>query len=669
MKKTVKIFLASSLVEFKEERLELENFIRNVSDRYEEKYQIKLQPLLCENFDPVMANGRKQEEYNEMIRGCDFCFFVFFTRAGEYTVEEFKVAYQQFSQNGKPKIYTYFKELGDASAEQSLLDFMELLDKKLGHYYNPFAHLDTLKLRILLCVHLLEMDFVCIETKDNTCFVDGQAVLGLENVAEFHNNTDLQNVQQELLQAEQQCAALKDGDDLTAYEDALLNRRHLRQKADNLRKRIFECSLGILRDTVYGTVSERQLTAFRCLEKGDLQGALDTLRLADMQNDFLQEQKAIEDTRRASVTKFLQEIKMRIRLLAIQYDHRKGFHDMEEAFLTAIPLVIQEETELDILFAYMDFLQCYKEDYPAAIAAGEQLRTLYQKVNADNHLRVALYDALTSLYQTISDNKTALQYHLLATQTLEQLYSKDILRYGATLAESYRSLAFDYQKSKNAKKYALYFCKAIDVLKTLYAVKPSVGVADDLINNYNDLGLYYNGKRRYKKGEKFFMTAIDLHDTLLTEPCHPAHETILCVYANLLALYNNHPRLDTRHRFKQIHILSKHIALLEGLQNGSLVALSRSWGFDNDTFRDSTNIATDAPLKLYADMLPEEQKPIPFGAQWAFALSQSYTDYGYYTKNVQKYFKKAYDLVMQYPDDPLCQRKAESLKEWVSYFN
>ena len=49
--KKINIFLASSIIELVSERMAIENFIRNVSDKFEEAYNIKLQPLLCENFD------------------------------------------------------------------------------------------------------------------------------------------------------------------------------------------------------------------------------------------------------------------------------------------------------------------------------------------------------------------------------------------------------------------------------------------------------------------------------------------------------------------------------------------------------------------------------------------------------------------------------------------
>lgn len=657
MKKIIKIFIASSLVELQTERMELENFIRNVSDRCEEKYQIKLQPLLCEHFDPALAKGRKQEEYNQMIRECDFCFFIFFTKAGEYTVEEFKVAYQQFAQTDKPKIYTYFKELGPDTAQQSLLDFMQLLGKTLEHYYNTFAHLDTLKLRVLLCISLLEMDFLFIETKDNVCLVDGEAVLCLDNVAEFHNNKDLQDIRRELLAAEQQCAALKDSEDTIAYATACKKCRELRKKAEEQCKSIFDLSLGIMRDTVYGTVTERQLKAFGCLEKGDLQGALNTLCLADMKNDFLQEQKMIEDARRTSVTKFLREIKTRIRLLAIDYQDKNRFAEMEKAFLEAVPLALQEKAELDILSAYIDFLQLVKCDYRTAADMGEQLCAVYDAVNADDHTRLALYEKLESVYNNVPDKKADV-YRTRAIQVLEKLYAKDRLCYGAVLAEKYRGVAIDCHKNKKEKQAKFYFEKAIEILEDLAKYKP-LDFADDLINLYNELALFFADRRAYRRSEKTFIKAVTLYETLQIEQPHTLHEIILAVLHNLATLYKKCRRFK-----KERACVAKRIALLERLESSSLVALVREWHINNDAFKNAANISGDSPLKILPDLLPEQQEPI-LPCEYANKLIDAYIQYGFLAKEVRKFLQKAYAVAVRYPKDERCQKMAQELRPWA----
>ena len=111
MERVIKIFIGSSIKEFERERESIENFIYRISRNFEKSYKISVEPLLCETFDDAYSQIRKQEEYNEKVRDSDFSFFLFFTKAGEFTREEFEVARKAFEESGRPKIYTYFKVL------------------------------------------------------------------------------------------------------------------------------------------------------------------------------------------------------------------------------------------------------------------------------------------------------------------------------------------------------------------------------------------------------------------------------------------------------------------------------------------------------------------------------------------------------------------------------
>lgn len=99
--------------------------------------------------------------------------FIFFTKAGEYTREEFEVARKKFEETGKPKIYTYFRVINDETDEQSLCDFMNELDKVFGYYYGIFEHIDTVKLKILLSLKLQGIDIFEIKSKNGNCMIDG----------------------------------------------------------------------------------------------------------------------------------------------------------------------------------------------------------------------------------------------------------------------------------------------------------------------------------------------------------------------------------------------------------------------------------------------------------------------------------------------------------------
>ena len=257
--KKIKIFLASSIVEFARERDELELFIRNVSDRFEDSYDTKIIPLRCENVDNCVTAEGKQEEFNQLIRESEMCFFIFFTRVGEITRQEFDVAFKQLVENPnrKPQIYVYFKTIPDGvTADSSVRDFMHTIDEVYKHYYSNFSNIDTIKLRILLNLKMQEMDFVKVEVKGDKCLVDNVDVLSLDNVSEFANSKELSALNTELKQVEEQYLQMKPIYKQGGFDEAFrreyvrisARRQYLKETIDKLKQSIFELSLNLSRD-------------------------------------------------------------------------------------------------------------------------------------------------------------------------------------------------------------------------------------------------------------------------------------------------------------------------------------------------------------------------------------------------------------------------------------
>lgn len=356
----------------------IENFIRNVSDQFEENYDVKIQPLLCENFDDAYSKTRKQEEYNEKIRDSELCFFIFFTKAGEYTREEFEVARKKFEETGKPKIYTYFKVIKDEKVEQSLYDFMNELDNTFGHYYGTFDHVDTVKLRILLSLKLQEMDFLEIKAENGNCLVDGKSVMPLDNVSEFMNNKNLEKLRQELKTVEEEYYQLKpiyskgncDGEFYSHYSRVASKRQNLIDEIEDLQKLIFNISLRMSHDDVHGTISLRQKEAYRLFELGDYEGCMAVLDTKDIDNDFLRERQRIKDQDIAVCRKYIKEHKTAIDILATMIDYKNRFVEIEKRYSKILPVILEDNLELSILYDYASFCldtEQYEKGIPYAL--------------------------------------------------------------------------------------------------------------------------------------------------------------------------------------------------------------------------------------------------------------------------------------------------------------
>jgi hypothetical protein len=147
--RTIKIFLASS-EELREDRDEFDLYLRQQNDLLR-KRGIYLEIVRWETFLDAMSENRLQDEYNREVRASDIFVSLFFTKAGRFTEEEFDAALKAFGQEGKPRIYTYFKNaeisIGDVNKQglTSLWDFQEKL-KKLGHFPTLYKNTEGLRL-------------------------------------------------------------------------------------------------------------------------------------------------------------------------------------------------------------------------------------------------------------------------------------------------------------------------------------------------------------------------------------------------------------------------------------------------------------------------------------------------------------------------------------------
>ena len=85
--RTIKIFLASS-DELRQERIAFGNLVRQLDNIYM-KRGIHIHLDVWEELDAAFHfRKRKQDEYDEKVRQSDIFVAMFYTRAGQYTLEE-----------------------------------------------------------------------------------------------------------------------------------------------------------------------------------------------------------------------------------------------------------------------------------------------------------------------------------------------------------------------------------------------------------------------------------------------------------------------------------------------------------------------------------------------------------------------------------------------------
>ena len=511
MEKTISIFIASSILELRLERLEIENFIFRRSAEFRKRYNIELIPVLCESLDDAFSPKGKQEEYNQKIRESDFCFFIFFTKAGEYTQGEFQVALEQFKKSGRPKIYTFFKVVKDGSAEQSLTDFMNELENNLGHYNGRFEHVDTIKLRILELLKAQEADLFDLTVENNACLLDGEKVMSLEFISEYKNNKDLIALKKELREVNEKYTELKahhnnviDAVSDREYAETATKRANLINAIEELEKSIFNLSLRLYRDDIHGEITVRQRKAYELFEEGDIEGANNVLDYGDIKSEYEKRKKIRADEQKKETSVYIRETVTKIEMLTQLVRDTDRFNEIEQLYDDIVEEAFEYEVELDVVFEAISFLYGQNKSQKA-LKLALRLTDAYDSIdNADENALANLYHAIGTIYSDINQPKKAEEFYIKAIDIYEKLAKENPDRFNGDLADSYNNAGVFYKTQGNPKKAEEFYIKAIDIYEKLAKENPDK-FNGNLACSYNNAGVFYNAQGNPKKAEEFYI--------------------------------------------------------------------------------------------------------------------------------------------------------------------
>lgn len=310
---TIKIFLASS----KELELERDKFasLINQLNRIFKRRGLELELVIWEYLDSSMSKRRKQDEYNEELRQCEICLVVFWNVFGDYTKEEFNIAYEGLCAGNNPKrLYVFFKE--PAQTSDDMLSFKNSFADKYGHFYSVFNNADTLKLNFLLQLEIFKNDVLDISkfvSVENSCVsVDGVSFIDLRNVPFAANNENYTSLQKQI--DKQRNRVIRYPDDLEEQGElhTLLERRQgMEDDMVNLARKLTEQSVH--------KMSPRMIEARRLFESGELQAVIKMLDTQDIIADIKSSKSTIEmynilcEQEMANIEQHTNEIQLRIR--------------------------------------------------------------------------------------------------------------------------------------------------------------------------------------------------------------------------------------------------------------------------------------------------------------------------------------------------------------------
>lgn len=130
--KNITVFLASS-DELKNDRNSFHSLVASLDEIFEPRgYRIRCRRW--EDFSAFCTGSRTQDDYNRIVRASDICICMFHRKAGEYTIEEFNQALDEYVKNqSHPKTFVYIRALIEGEMEdEALKRFKEDLFDRWG---------------------------------------------------------------------------------------------------------------------------------------------------------------------------------------------------------------------------------------------------------------------------------------------------------------------------------------------------------------------------------------------------------------------------------------------------------------------------------------------------------------------------------------------------------
>ena len=540
--RTIKIFLASS-EELADERIRFGDFIRTLDDTYEQRgFRIKL--IKWEDL-PKGNDGRPtQETYNEYVRQCDLFVSLFYTKAGEFTLEEYNVAKQTQSEIGKPIIYVFLRILDKGEQEdKTLTDFKQNVLGHVKHYWTNYESSDALQLKFV-------MDLLKVENKrledlkvENGIVNWGNIpVARMDNLSFAAGNKEYQRMSQRLQELPEEIADARqlsdDHPEVGRYRDKL---QKLLDEQNALKKGLADQQT-LLLDTAIriaqaqsDEITDSMRRAAEAFESGDVTKANEILDQAERQGDRMYEDylnnKSLQQWRQSlhkTIDELLQQTSMVMADVTVPIEQRiQKTHDLYwKADERAANTLYDKEKYAKLLLDYADFLYKYgkyKESERIYLRQIDLSEELYGNENTDT---ATSYNNIGNVYYRQGEYEKALEYYFKALEVRETALGKE----HPNTAKSYNNIGNVYSSQGDYPKALEYYFKALKICE-----KVLCKIHSDTAAPYNNIGLVYYRQGNYAKALEYYFKALEIHEKVLGKE----HPDTAKLYSNIDLVYDN----------------------------------------------------------------------------------------------------------------------------------
>lgn len=545
--KYIKLFIASSIVEFAQERASLSDFIRSLNDIYVPR-GIYFQLTICEDFSNAVAKDRKQAEYNQTIREAQY-FYILFGRGSDraddaiYTIEEFDTALNQFRKAGAPKIYTYFRQLPEGeSASKNIRDFMNRLDQEIGHYYSTFGNVDTIKLNMLLELTRDQTVGGTVKVEDGMASLDGNKMFSVADIPLYSKNETVQKLLAQKAQLEDEMSKLAleyanspDGDAMQRLLANSEQRNKIAEQLHTLEMDVLQLFRQSTEKRQLGqSLNWRERDALQMIDMGNYEAARTLLEDQTWKKEIRQAEEIIE-IKKDAILEYISGQKTLIDTYKAEGNTAENARKIIAVYEDITALATKHQIEPDVLYEYASFLsgQC---QYQKSLEIAQRLEHWYALEPDTSAVQRATLSNLMGLdYSAQNDFAAAEEQYQEALKIYRDLSEKSPDVYLPALAMSCNNLALPLFNNRAFEEAEELFREALKIHHSLSEKNPDAYLSN-LATNYDNLASLLYDAHSFKEAEKLYREALKIRRELAEKNPDVYLPSLATNYNNLAAL-------------------------------------------------------------------------------------------------------------------------------------
>ena len=574
--KNITVFLASS-DELKNDRNSFHSLVASLDEIFEPRgYRIRCRRW--EDFSAFCTGTRTQDDYNRIVRASDICICMFHRKAGEYTIEEFNQALDEYVKNqSHPKTFVYIRALIEGEMEdEALKRFKEDLFDRVGHYWCNYATDDAMKLHFVMQLERIipSVSGNASVTEGNHFKIEngvvslyGHKIAELDNLSFAAENPEYLSLKESIARLNTEIARLRatgvaELQPIIDEKQAELYKK--RESLNRLESQLFDLALSINKLIGSGTpVSERKRLAIEMFERGNSKGVVEILNEKDIAADAAQARKEIEqgkllvDSGRSLIEAGLQKTRslaeeyvLRAKALMTDYAEPRRFELACHAYEQGIELIranLSEEELAKSLFEYGHFLQTNKR-YDLAEARYRENLDIYQRLEviSPQAYEPGLATTQNNLGLLYSDTQCygeSEEMYLSAVEIYQRLSVANPQVYEPDLARTRNNLGCLYDNTQRYKESEEMYLSVLTVYQRLTIANLQV-YEPDLARAQNNLGNLYRDTQRYKESEEMYLSAVEIYQRLSVANPQVYEPDLAMVQNNLGLLYSDIQRYE-----------------------------------------------------------------------------------------------------------------------------